>query len=141
MSLLKYKLSDIKHRILQLENLSEHKNYLSAFIQRDFTEFLFPDWMKITRIGRYAFTSYLNLTSITIPDSVLSIDYTAFVVCKSLTDVYMLPITPPILERDDVFTNTKTTPTIHVPIGSGDAYKSATNWSSYADQIVEDIEI
>ena len=92
----------------------------------------------VTSIGIGAFTNCTSLTDITIPNSVTSIGNDAFWFCRNLTDIYMYPIIPPTLGStifllDDI--------TIHVPIGSGDAYKNATNWSAYADQIVEDIEI
>jgi hypothetical protein len=48
--------------------------------------------------------------------------------------------TPPVLGYHNVFENCPAI-TIHVPIGSGDAYKAATNWSGHANNIIEDIEI
>ena len=36
---------------------------------------------------------------------------------------------------DNCFTNNPCN--IYVPRGSGDAYKTATNWSTYADRIYE----
>ena len=79
-----------------------------------------------------------NLTSITIPDTVTTINYLAFNGCRSLADIYFKSTTPPsIYKASDIPTIT----TIHVPIGSGEAYKSATNWSDLASRIIEDIEI
>ena len=97
-----------------------------------------PD--SVTSIGSSGtFWNCTSLTSITIPNSVTSIGYNAFSGCNNLTDMYLHPITPPTLN----FTNAISTATtaIHVPAGSGDAYKSATNWSAFADIIVEDIVI
>ena len=161
---MKYKLSDIKHRILHLENpnYQEHKNYLTALIDRSATEWTFPSWMGISTIGFSAFEGFRNLTNITIPDSVTKIGTCAFygcwsltnlsipdsvtmiygdafTACNNLTDMYLYPTTPPTLVSTSAIS--KATTTIHVPIGSGDAYKTATNWSSFADKIVEDIEI
>ena len=79
-----------------------------------------------------------SLTSAVIGNSVASIGEYAFEACTSLTDIYVNPTTPPSL--GDTFAIPHLC-TIHVPIGSGDAYKSATNWSSIAYRIVEDIEI
>ena len=93
----------------------------------------------ITTIGDSAFSYCNSLTSLTIPDSVETIDEQAFRFCRSLTDMYMYPTIPPIL--GDTYAISDYTTTIHVPIGCGDAYKNATNWSSFADKIVEDIEI
>jgi hypothetical protein len=119
-----------------------------------------PD--NITAINLGAFRECTSLTSVTIPDSVTSIGDSAFGYCDSLTsvilgrglqtindyafvscnltDMYLYPTTPPTLKGTYAI-DTYAPPTIHVPIGSGDAYKTATNWSSFADKIVEDIEI
>lgn len=90
-----------------------------------------------TNIGERAFSNCSSLTSITFPKSIESIGYGAFWGC-GFTDVYFKSITPPILEDSITF---DTFPTIHVPIGSGEAYKNATNWSLFADYIVEDIVV
>ena len=95
-----------------------------------------PD--SVTRIGVNAFEGCEGLTSITIPSSVTYIDEYAFTGCVNLTDIYLNPIVPPIL-GESPFDSTVTT--IHIPIGSGDAYKTATNWCYYSSIIVEDIEI
>lgn len=41
----------------------------------------------VTLIGQYAFLNHVNLTAITIPESVTSIGYCAFNLCTSLTEV------------------------------------------------------
>jgi hypothetical protein len=99
------------------------------------TSITIPD--SVTSIGDYAFSGCTNLTSITIPDSVTSIGDWAFDSCSSLTDMYLESITPPSLGNTYAI---PTIATIHVLIGSGDAYKSATNWSYYSNRIVEDIQ-
>ena len=53
--------------------------------------------------------------------------------------MYMYPTTPPTLVSKNAISTATTT--IHVPIGSGSTYKSATNWSEHADKIVEDIPV
>lgn len=93
----------------------------------------------VTTIGTRAFYSCLAITSLTIPGSVTSIGTDAFWGCSKLTDIYFYPTTPPVVSFTQY--SIPSTTTIHVPIGSGDAYKSATNWSTFADNIVEDIVI
>ena len=114
----------------------------------------------VTVIGNYTFSYCTSLTSITIPDSVTSIGEQAFFYCSNLTnvtigngvtnigynafeychiiDIYLHPIIPPALGG---MYSIPVTATIHVPIGSGEAYKSATNWSYHSSRIIEDITI
>ena len=84
------------------------------------------------------FSGCQNLKSITIGSSVTRMVGNAFTSC-GVTNLYMLPTTPPVFGENKPTLPTYTT--IHVPIGSGEAYKSATNWSLFADRIVEDIEL
>lgn len=92
-----------------------------------------PD--SVTSIGASAFISCRRLTSITIPDSVTSISTSAFSGCRSLTSVIMLSTTPPTIESSTLPSGFSGT--ITVPAGTGATYKAATNWSKYADYIVE----
>ena len=98
----------------------------------------------LTSIGKDAFAlsfSYnptRGLSSIEITSPVLTlIDNYAFYGDELLTQVVLRATTPPTLGTN-VFTNTpiaKKTGFIYVPDDSLEAYKSATNWSAYADQI------
>ena len=110
----------------------------------------------VTNIGIYTFKDCKALTDITIPDSVTNIDIYAFQNCKaltevtignggtnigdaafyncsSLTSVTIKATTPPTL-GSIAFDNTNNYP-IYVPAASVDAYKTATNWTAYADRI------
>nr|DAG57925.1 MAG TPA: leucine-rich repeat protein [Caudoviricetes sp.] len=122
---------------------------------RGLTSITIPDSVK--SIGHEAFSGCSGLTSVTIPNSVTSIGHSAFLYCtglinvtigngvtsindqafndcSGLTSVTMLPTTPPTLGWRAIPSNVTT---ITVPVGCGDAYKTAARWSAYADKIVE----
>ena len=88
----------------------------------------------VTEISYDAFNSCSKLKNISIPSNVTSIGNRAFDNCTSLTSVTVNAITPPTLSADNVFGDTNNCP-IYVPPQSVDAYKSATNWSTYASRI------
>ena len=99
---------------------------------RSLTSVTIPD--SITSISDMVFQSCTSLTSITIPSGVTSIGSQAFYSCTSLTSITVEATTPPTL-GSSVFNNTNANLVIYVPAESVDAYKSATNWSSYASRI------
>ena len=92
----------------------------------------------VTSIGNYAFYGCSGLASATICNSVTSIGDAAFRGCSALAEIYCKPTTPPTLGGTAVFDNGPSKRKIYVPAGSTEAYKTATNWSEYADQIVAD---
>ena len=87
----------------------------------------------VTSIGYGAFSFCSSLTSVTISNSVTSIDGSAFYGCSRLTSVTIKATTPPTL-TSGAFNDTNNCP-IYVPAESVDAYKTATNWSAYANRI------
>ena len=95
------------------------------------TSVTIPD--SVTDIGRLAFSSCFGLTSVTIGNSIRTISDSAFKFCTNLTSVTCLATTPPTL-GSGVFDNTNDCP-IYVPSQSVSAYKSATNWRTYASRI------
>ena len=115
----------------------------------------------VRSIGSYAFGYCSSLTAVTIDDGLQTIDNNAFSssgildldLPGTLTSIggYIIngtPIakirvrstTPPTLNSNSFFQTSKTLSSIVVPKGCADAYKSATNWSAYADKITEATE-
>ena len=100
---------------------------------RDLTSVTIPNG--VTSIGRYTFYYCSGLTSVTIGNGVTSIGASAFYNCSGLINITMLPTTPPTLFGSSAIPSNVTT--ITVPVGCGSAYKSAEDWSAYAEKIVE----
>lgn len=91
----------------------------------------------ITNIGMTAFTGCTELVEINIPDNVTNIGNSAFRDCLKLISITIRAITPPTLGTNS-FSNISPNAKIYVPVESVDAYKAATNWSTYAS-IIEPI--
>lgn len=91
----------------------------------------------LQKIGDMVFYQCVKLESITIPRLVAEIKANAFSKCTALVTVTVKATIPPTL-TGDIFPNCTALEQIIVPIGCGDAYKGATNWSAYADIIVEE---
>ncbi len=84
------------------------------------------------------FSNNGSLTIVTIPESVSSIYYQSFVYCRALKEVHIKRDVPPYVSNSNIFLGTPTDMIIFVPVGTLEAYKTATNWSKYADQMVEE---
>lgn len=87
----------------------------------------------IITIGSSAFTNCYGISSITIGSGVTSIGQYAFSDCTGLTSVTVNAVTPPSLGYN-AFVNAPIS-SIYVPSASVNAYRTATNWSRYADKI------
>lgn len=90
----------------------------------------------LTTIGAYAFGNCLSLTHMTIPASVTSIGNYALTTGYGVSEFHIESQEPQYL-GSYVFT-THNQLKIYVPAGTGDTYKSASNWSSYGTYIEEE---
>lgn len=95
------------------------------------------DFPAATSIGESAFSECSNLTSADFP-AVTSIENFAFEVCSNLTSI-TLRVTTQVctLSNTSAFNSTPIksgTGYIYVPAALIDSYKTATNWTTYANQ-------
>ena len=93
----------------------------------------------VTSIGTYAFFMCVNLVEMTCLGNITSIEDDVFNYCARLSK-FALPNTTsvPTLKSTSAFSNTPIasgTGYIYVPDDLVESFKSATNWSTYADQI------
>ena len=97
----------------------------------------------VKSIGSNAFEGCLSLTSITIPQNVTKIGGWAFNRCSGLTDVYCLaPSVPEASEAFYSFTGLNIgNATLHVPVGSVEAYSATAPWSGFGKIVALAVEI
>ena len=89
----------------------------------------------VTSIGSAAFSGCTALSSITIPAAVTSIGNSVFNGCALLATVTIMPTTPPTLGLT-AFTGLPGGYQLKVPVGTVGTYQAATNWSTWAANIV-----
>ena len=94
----------------------------------------------VTTIGDEAFANS-DLTRVTIPSSVTVIGNEVFNYCFNLNDVYCYIIDLASVSMGssvfNLYTNDYSNRTLHVPVGSVEAYQVDENWYPYFGQIVE----
>ena len=91
----------------------------------------------VTSIGTYTFNGCYLLSSVSIPSSVTSINSSAFNSCYGMAIYDFTNHTSvPTLVSTNAFTNIPSDCVIKVPSSLLSAWKSATNWSTYASKIV-----
>ena len=88
----------------------------------------------ITELTYACFSGCSSLLSVIIPNTVNSISTLVFDNCQNLTTMRIEATTPPTLGNISAISTATTQ--IQVPMASVDAYKTATNWSNFADIIV-----
>lgn len=87
----------------------------------------------ITTINNNAFRNCIELISVTIPNQVTTIGRYAFWNCTKLTSITCLAVTPPSIQSNTFYQTTLEA--IYVPAESVEAYKTASNWSTFANII------
>ena len=108
-----------------------------AFLHADCIETItLPD--SITEIGQSAFSTCASLSVVIISDNVTNIKANTFAYNTSALEYHFKPTTPPSLASTNVFTSIQSNCIIYVPQGSLNAYKTATNWSSFASKMQEE---
>ena len=88
----------------------------------------------VTILRGNGFKSCNNLETITLPKSLTNIANDVFRNCSNLVECHLQSITPPTVVGE-IFSGTSSKLKIYVPMESVEAYKAATNWSTYADRI------
>ena len=88
---------------------------------------------KCTNFRGYCFTRASSLRNVTIPATITQLGASVFEYCFMLENVTVLASTPPTIAASTF--NHCDNATFFVPAESVDAYKAATNWSSYASRI------
>jgi len=95
----------------------------------------------VTSIDANAFEYCVSLSEVNIPASVTAISDSAFYVAnkikKYVINLFTAPSTITTLASTAVFTSINAQCRIYVPVASGDVYKGATYWSTYANYIYE----
>lgn len=89
--------------------------------------------MPMISTGTSSFANCSRLKSIIVPESVTSINHYFAQNCSSLESVMVYPTTPPSLSKYSPFAGS--TCPIYVPAESVDAYKTASDWGTYASRI------
>ena len=111
------------------ENSTLQRVGVYAFSDAAVTDIVLPN--SVTNIDSYAFRS-CNLKNITIGTGITNIEAYGLASDK-LVKIRILATTPPTVNSQFLGSDL---PIIEVPAESVAAYKSKTNWSKYADQIV-----
>lgn len=88
----------------------------------------------LTTIPSYCFYNCDGITDIELHSGITSIGNYAFYNCDGMYSMTLHSTVPPTIGADTL-TNTSSNLKIYVPSGSVNAYKTATNWSTYANNI------
>lgn len=87
----------------------------------------------------YTFSGFSSMSSVTIPESVTSIGYSAFDNSSSLTSITSKNTIPPIVDGNETFYGVNKSISLYVPAESIEAYKSAEYWKEFSNiQAIKD---
>lgn len=104
------------------------------------TDLTIPD--SVARITGYAVSYLRSLTTLTIPESVATIESSAFQNNYSISEYHIRPTTPPTLSSTNAFSDIASDCVMYVPYSEDhsilEAYKTASNWSTYASRMQEE---
>lgn len=91
----------------------------------------------VNSFSDYTFADCYSLPSVKIPSNITSIGIETFYNCYGIKEYHLLPKIPPnMLYANSIFVSPDCI--IYVPVGSLEAYQTATNWSTYAGQMREE---
>ena len=113
-----------------IEKLGEEETFRNI-VERTITEF---EDNEIEVIGSSAFCSCSKLTSVSLP-AATSIESSAFRSCSKLTTLYIGTESDTVCTLSSTNAIPSSVTDIYVPEALVDSYKTATNWSSFADKI------
>lgn len=91
----------------------------------------------LVTLGNEVFKYAQGFETIVLPSSLKTIGSDCFKAAVELKEIIVKAKTPPTLNGLLVSSTARYPDRIIVPIGSGDLYRQATNWSVYADKIIE----
>ena len=112
-----------------LRTVDKHAFYKCTALE----EVVLPDG--VTHVNGYAFHSCTALESITLPQSVVYIGEYIFDYCSNLSDIYVMPVTPPQLADRYALSGLSSSCRIYVPEQAVADYKKAEFWKYYADMV------
>ena len=113
-----------------IEKLGEEETFRNI-VERTITEL---EDSEIEVIGIYAFRSCSKLTSVSLP-AATRIGDSAFRFCSKLTTLYIGTESDTVCTLSSTNAIPSSVTDIYVPDALVESYKTATNWSSFADKI------
>ena len=92
----------------------------------------------VTKIKEAAFYGCTGLTSVTIPSSVTYVGQTAYEDCVNINEIHCESQTPPTAFAN-TFTNVPKTIPLYIPAGSLSAYSNAPGWKLFTNVVETDL--